>query len=398
MFWIVAAAGIALSAVHPTDCTPFGSERAHVANRLFRALLVRAASDGRKFGCDEVDPLFWSGTAHLLASPSHERALEALDAFFSSAGEKQLARPLERAFLQRQLWALFDWSASQSDTAPRRRALQARLAPVLRRLRLSAGDIRSLPDNYAEAVGSGTFAGDYDPENPQRPFLPNGLFDPRGDWICIVGDDGPAAPAHLSTFSGSTFLVFLRLPGGREPTLAYLDRLRRDRTAQFPPLTAFALVRQALVVDDQGLPIPTVLTELVQVRVYRSVTSRFMNRPATRSDTQAVYEIRLGWRELLAGRSGLRAVGTDEREFPLFASHGSDLFERFATFQTHLRPTLRSCASCHSEPGIDSVRVRGWEPSCPRTLRATEPRWEREAAIGRKRARYDWGLLDGLLR
>ena len=57
-------------------------------------------------------------------------------------------------------------------------------------------------------------------------FLPADLFQPNGSWVLVSAQGGdPAAPAHVAAFFGrSTFLIFMRLPAGREATLAYLKQ------------------------------------------------------------------------------------------------------------------------------------------------------------------------------
>ena len=131
-----------------------------------------------------------------LSQPSHGLALRVLDEFLRTHAETLIRDPLKRAMLQRDLWALFDWSVQQNSVPGRpeykdeKRALQARLAEVMRRLALPQEQIKSLPDNYAQAMASGAFAAQYDPIQPQRIFLPPDLFDPRGPWVCITPSPG----------------------------------------------------------------------------------------------------------------------------------------------------------------------------------------------------------------
>jgi hypothetical protein len=138
--------------------------------------------------------------------------------------------------LRHDLWAVFDWSVAQSSFANNqpqyrkgKQELQVRLAEVLRRLALTPDEIKSLPDNYAQAVASGTFGEQYAPGQPQEPFLPPDLFDPHGRWVCIQPSpesDAGVAVMHVQNFSGrSSFLVFVRLPAGRKVTVDYFESL-----------------------------------------------------------------------------------------------------------------------------------------------------------------------------
>jgi hypothetical protein len=176
------------------DAALYDPNPAHLWNRLYDALLVREDPAGAKYGEDSVDPLLWLNSEHLLAEPSHGRAMRVLDEFLQMHAENQIHDPVKRAILQRDLWAVFDWSAQQEPARDRpryveeKRELQARLAEVLRRLALRPEEIASLPANYGQAVASGAFAKEYDPVHRERAFLPADLFDPMGPWVCINGN------------------------------------------------------------------------------------------------------------------------------------------------------------------------------------------------------------------
>jgi hypothetical protein len=266
----------------------------HIWNRLYRALFTRVARDGREYGYDELDPLLWSETKYLLSGPSNQLAIKLLDEFLKTDAERLIKDPLKRAILQRDLWAVFDWSTLHSDEqTPEKRALQIKLAQVIRRTALSKQQIESLPNSYIEAVAAKSFADQYDPSKPEVPFIPPDLFQKGGPWVALSKFGGDAiALGHVFGLSGrSAFRVFIRLPGGREATLAYIKKLEtfpkqwlaaldsRDpervvpnpATPQFPPGTQLALVRQMMLIDDQANLRPTRLTEDVQIRVHRAI-------------------------------------------------------------------------------------------------------------------------------
>ena len=118
MAWWLQTAGAAMAAVESTIYDP---DPRHLWNQLNQTLFERTAPDGKQFGLDELDILFWRTTDHLLAGPSREKTLAVLDEFISTKGEGLLHDPLKRAWLQRDLWALFDWSAKPfgTRTSPR---------------------------------------------------------------------------------------------------------------------------------------------------------------------------------------------------------------------------------------------------------------------------------------
>jgi hypothetical protein len=339
----------------------------YVWNRLYLALFVRTDAKGKQYGVDSLDPLYWSSTRHLLTGESETGGIRAMDQFLTGHGEKLVRDPLRRAVLQRDLWALFDWAATRNrwermpvgETAAT--ALSQRLADIIRRLALTKEQIGALPDNYAAAIASKAYPDAFDPNHPDRGFLPADLFLEDGPWVCVQMQRFPSlpAPVHTEQFGGrSTFLIFVNLPGGRADTLAYLDKLNHfsepwifDRTRaeqlykksgltlpafpsqdgpwenpqipQLPVGTQFALVRQALLVDDNGELVPTPLTESVQIRVYRAIEPGIAdNHP------QSVFEFELSRQNLFAGKAGgLREIGNEEKGFTTFLTVGIDPFE-----------------------------------------------------------------------
>src|SRR5439155_2173171 len=171
--------------------------------------------------------------------------------------------PLKRAWLQHDLWSLFDWSASPyrgENLVRERQELQRPLAIAIRRLALSRAEIASLPDNYARTE-----------TNILLTTLPRGLSQRDGDWVCVgANGSSPVAPEHVSAFGGrSVFLVMLRLPEGRSAAFSYLGQLRsfertrqpggarealqlNPETPQFPTNTQWTLVRRMCVIDTEG--------------------------------------------------------------------------------------------------------------------------------------------------
>ena len=122
---------------------------------------------------------------------------------------------------------MFDWAAARQDTqAAERRALEMRLARMIRRVALTKDQIAHLPDTYAAAVTSGAFPPRADPRALDRAFLPPDLLDPHGPWLDINDSfTEPIAPQHAATFSHSEFHVRLTVPGGAAATADYLKTL-----------------------------------------------------------------------------------------------------------------------------------------------------------------------------
>jgi hypothetical protein len=401
----------------------------HLWNRLHAALFARTDRDGKPVGGDVLDPPLFPATKHLLNGPSHDAAVKALDEFLAD-GHALVRDPVNRAVMQRDLWAVFDWAAyplgnfyTAGDPIKLRDGpLQTRLAKAVRKLAPANAD--GVPDNYALAVKSKTFPAAFDPAKPNAPFLPPDLFDPNGPWVNVAGPrtaTTPVANEHARVFAGrSVFLVFVKLPGGRAATLAYLDKLnavadpwvRKPRASdeitgqsggpgalkpdlpQFPANTQVALVRLMVVVTDDGRPTPTPLTESVQIRTYREIRNRSKDFPE-----QGLVELKLNRGDLFAGKTGgLRATDMDRPVLSAltFLRSWSDPFEEERD-NLHHRPlkTVEACAACHSPDGIYSVNsyTQLSQYSTARGLVPTDPAAERKRATEWKVGLKDWSQL-----
>jgi len=379
----------------------FSSNPSDIWNRTWCALFLRQDDQGREYGADSLDPLLWYQTHNLLTGESHRLALADLDEFLRTHAEREIQDPLERAVFQRDLWAVFDWAAAGDNYPRERHELEARLAQVIRRVALTPEQIRALPDTYSEAAAG------------RLPLLPPDLFTAGGPWVCLSAwSDQPTAAVH---FTGrSRFLVFMRLPGGRDATLAYVRELRSAhelpltgpdgrflnlKLAQFPAGTEVALVRQAILIDSERRLAPTSLTESVQLRVYRTITPgntfmNFINGPS--SHDQDFFEFRMSRPELFARHSGgLVAVAPRETEFATFSTHGLDDFE--SVHREGRGIILERCRACHVDSGIHSVQSRlQWMDASADPVGGNPVAWETQATIHKKEQQPDFANLSSL--
>ena len=409
---------------HPTLADPD-----HPWNRLRNRLHVRigrelaAASDALSSDLNEHDPLHWSRiwfpepVDYLFRGVPYREAIALLDEFMTRSSEKLEIDPLQRALLQHDLWALFDYVSAPDWSNPlhlepiakqhrgERREFARRLAAIIARLALTNDQIGKLPDNYAAAIAAKSYPSKFDPAHPGQAFLPADLWEPDGPWV-LVGEsaNNPLAIRHTAFFGGrSTFAVFLRLPAGREATVKYLKELREWKPRpgdsippngsaippQAPPRTQFALARRMMTVNRDGELMPTRLTESVQIRVLPDAA-----RPG---DAQTFLEHRLRRLNLAAGKGGgLSAVTADERD-------RSDMLDLGPRNDHEKRePILASCRTCHTDQGILSMnsytgnmdnvsRQHGL-----RTLVDTSLKRQEDSTIAWKQQQYVWGLLSGL--
>lgn len=279
-------------------------------------------------GGDVPGFLAWPKTRHYSEPATFARADRLLDEFLETRGERLISDPLKRAFFQRDLWAVFDHLVGQniahfSDAdlarrraavpdyavkpdelqlddpaaAPRRETLCRKLAVVIQRLALPKAAIEALPDNYAAASQSGLFSARHE-FDCRSDYLPSGLLTKPNEWVEI---DNLPPPSHHDRREGQLAYtswsirgrayhrVFWRFPDGRravEDYLGYLQRngidweksvregfinLKRD-VRQIPVGTETAIIQCMVVLDEQLHPIPTRVTELVHLNVYKNVT------------------------------------------------------------------------------------------------------------------------------
>jgi hypothetical protein len=408
-----------LAAEPPDGIAIFESDSNHIWNRTYACLFVRQSADGKPYGADAIDPLLWPETRYLLTGDSHRHGMACLDEFLGSHAERAVQDPLRRAILQHDLWALFDWVAAGEDLLKERQELEGRLAEAIHRLAITSEQVRTLPDTYDAAVAAQRFASEYDLQKPEQGFLPIDLFRSDGPWVCLSAySNEPTAIVH---FTGrSRFLVFMRLPGGREATLAYVAKLRSQspllrsqyadflnlRLSQFPVGTEVALVRQMIVINNLGKLVPTSLTESVQFRVYHSITLgtkylNYINGPS--SHDQDFFEFRMSRQQLFAAHDGgLLGIAPSQTEFATFSTHGMDAFETKDPIDG-LGAILGRCPACHSDSGIHSVqsRLRWMNPTPDHTGGNRNDyaiAWETRATIRKKEQQRDFKLLQNMGR
>jgi hypothetical protein len=248
------------------------------------------------------------------------------------------------------------------------------VARIIPRLSLTTEEIKNLPDNYAEAVAA---------KEPW--YLPADLWNPKGPWV-LLGEKNnfmPLAMNHVHFFGGrSTFFVFLRLPDGREQTEKYLAALRKLAPGAtpdpFPPGAEAVLVRQLQLIDDQGKPVTTNVTETLQTRA-------------------GSFELKLNRRAFLEGKPSLKATGENdsERDYLLFIGENAGQGPS---------KVLPSCAKCHTGVGgINSVfsaqrfKPIPLIPTAKRELIATQREDVEISSRAWAANRFEWGLLRGLI-
>lgn len=354
--------------------------------------------------------------ARLLTGEGYAGALKALDDFVAHHGEKLTRDPVKRALLQSELWATFDHvSDGTGESQVRRNAIARRCAILIERLALSDAEIAALPDTYALTAKSRFYPPVYDPLRVDATFLPDDLFVDARPWVMLSASakeiSQPAATQHVKATQGrSVFYPMIRLPAGREATLAYLKELAvfpepyvsneiyrsypyarsalrfNPALPQFPAGTQVALVRRMVLVDSRGELRVSPITESIQLRVY--VIDPKLAQPGEQAN-QRFFELNLAPSELLEGKGGLRASGgTPSGRHPLF--------ERATLFSQG-----NNCNNCHGDVGALSLNTYthlfGTLPNSP-WFEPSDEKWQDKNTLDWKKRDYTWGLLSALLQ
>jgi hypothetical protein len=373
--------------VHTTDpllrVTMYDPNPNHLWNRLHQALHVRLTDLGnaekeqallpgdQSHHAFELDAFLWPNrSTYLRFGKPHKTALVVLDEFLARDGEKLVREPIKRAFLQRDLWALFDWTRSWHTDVPGR-DLRSRLAKAIQRLALSAEEIKALPDNLAAVAAS-----------KKLPGFPVDLWDAPGPWV-LIGDDNKntngartITPVHDSFFDGrSAFLVFIRADDSRDKTIKFMKQLNENSK---PALARVALVRRMLLIDNQGRIRLTPITETVQLR-----------------EDGAGREFKLDRTDFLEGKiqQSIRCIRDDDNERPelLFMGYNAGY---------NPAPILKSCFGCHQGSDLNSQTQIFSERAGPRRTRPRliDSTLDDEVAkcIRWKSNQFMWGKLQGL--
>jgi hypothetical protein len=384
----------------------------HPWNRLYHALYLRGFESSHVDGGvyagiheESLDPLLWVRTKYLIQT-NYQEIIALLDDLIANRADELIQDPTKRAFMQRDLWAVFDWaysaSAGQRDSA-QGAALLHRLAVLMKRLALPREQIDNLTDNYAAKTASSVYSRELDltsylrlgqimqleERNPnwnerfayrKNPIhfvinpapLPKSFNDPSDVWALLSNRsvDRPLAISHAFSFSGrSTFLCYVRFPAGREEAAKYLSNVNEVNERESEPAvssntpvdptqdtqvfhdpdlpdpsigTQFALVRRMNLIDPDGQIVASPLVETVQLRIFDE-----MELPSVilegRVKCLLHAEYRVNRQDLFAGKAvGLRSISAEDREY-------RTLFNTHGIDMHEFDPVLQFCADCHSQ-------------------------------------------------
>src|SRR5262245_23900188 len=208
------------------------------------------------------DPLYpsfftFAGAAQALMEPRYSMLRTALA---DALGESRDRPALDRALMQGDVWAAFDILSGyrrivgpQGESLDERRSeLSPMLARFIRKLALTPEEIKRLPDNYAAA------------SVVHR--LPD-LFGTRSEWMEISWF--PDRLHDDSVHFRRAARVFIKAKSQRANRQAFLNELRESGSDRAVGIDAVALVIQSMLIDSDGVVVPSPITLEVQQRSFK---------------------------------------------------------------------------------------------------------------------------------
>jgi hypothetical protein len=370
---------------YPSDVTRLGEyDRKRRRGELNPGPIARRIEGG-----DMMNLLAWGHTLQFSEPASFERENKVLDEFIQGHGENLIDDPLKKAFLQRDLWAVFDHLIGQDiarfaeGSRQRREILSHKLAIIIKRLALSRSAIQTLPNNYQMAARSDYFSAD-GAFDSNRNYFPRDLFSNPAEWVEIDTSPEPlnTADKHEGQINlvardirgRSYYRIFFRFPGGRKSVEQYLDYLANEavdwqkaarqgfmalkpNARQIPDGAQAAIVQFMVVLDDQLRPTPTDVAESVRLSVYKNAVGT--PDPETNSGAGVIFRIYTGRRRLLFDnlkQGGLERLADDAPTYTVLINGEQDW-----GISARQQTVVQSCVGCHmhetSRVGVFSLNT-----------------------------------------
>jgi hypothetical protein len=352
---IVVASSVGIYAADPNDSW----------NRIFRALFTRTVTarvsdafpEGAPFeafqvrmgsfpirlsrqklrrpelGDRAIEPLYPTFfTAEGPAQALNERFAELTTALRDALDETKNRSAIERALMQADAWAAYDIIYNTRprpgiDNPQRKAMLLNLLRQFVRKLALTSDEIKSLKNNYLDAVSERKL--------PQ-------LFSPESRWLEI--ELQPRRLHDEATKFRRATRVFVR--PRKQPTdpVQFVDSLKYNQ--HHDQVEAVALIIQNLLIDKSGRVVPS--------PVFTDVQFRFFKHDAkTGVITAELQQFELSRRKLLNEPTSGGFVGYLSASPAYLAAAGND-YEFASPIDEAEAPVLvplrTRCAQCHNAP------------------------------------------------
>ena len=358
-------------------------------NLLRLGLQVSTATFERnEVGDRAIDPLYPSSlegavSPWVLSDPTYSEFTKALH---DALNENVPRSPIARALMQSDLWSAHDiffnplLRADEQELGERRRSVVDLLARLIRKIALSAEEIKSLPDNYSAAM--------------RQHSLPD-LFRKDSGWIEVQWFPGHAHDNQAGYRRVSR--IFVKPTHPPRDMQKFLDERPGRNDPPAADLDGVALVMQLLLIDAHGEVRPTTLSTDVEVRLFERTSEGVFKRTAIQ-----VCEIS---RRLFLRDPGSGGLVEEEENSPAYAGNftfasnyfmvGMGQFQVGPPVQINLRTR---CVMCHFDSNLTQVRTFSIAiPPHPPRVKQLNPAAHEEADfdIAAKKKRNDFQSLHG---
>ncbi len=372
----------------------------HLWNEIYGMLHTRPVAGVPSH--DPLDPLLLCGSQYLSSGESLERFDALLDRFAREHGESQITENSRRAFMQHDLWTVFDWlyrgcsNASYTgegyvlseprEPSERNYQIMAKLVTAIRALALTEGEIAALPDNYLPLktkLGSSSL-----------PHIELNTLD--REWLYLGRSGAPIAASHTLARDGrNVFFELIRVPGGSELVFKTPphEEPRLVPTGQALPIgTRAVLVRRKILLSKEGDMILSPITESIQARTFTLL-----------KEEPELYEI-TPLRYFVDPLNSLTKIGDERTEIQSLA---------LSIVKREPRPNevstigkLQSCTMCHQGASRETNALfaisrprgfgaTGWDEPVTK-LTKSNPNWTFEVVRKWKRHDSSFGFLSAL--
>jgi hypothetical protein len=401
---------IAWPQLSPTSCSGtepiYDESPAHPWNKLRRTFYSHTFSNGEVYEHDAALDPPWSNWAPFYNDQAFHAQVVAILEEFLAQPEDQLQgqQPLRRAIMVRDLWPVLDAQtkkhlAKGEDAADRQATLRGLLAKAMARLKLSAEEVKQLPDNYQTALEKGLFPTRFDAASPKSHFLPPDLFKAEGAWVPFATDNDQVGAVQHITHSNyrTVFVPMMRAADDRQVTLDFLSRYTKSRgKIAVPDGTVLALVRRTVLPATSGELMVTPLMESLQLIVVNQAGDHRFKFVLDRA-------------AMLNGGNGLRPVTEKEPvdayafesgglhpHYPNYDADGERLvFGRYAGPASRGMPSLNNCIACHGKSVGRQLFANTHASSVGRAIPTTFDE-QANLILSQKQDSFSWGMYQAL--
>lgn len=261
---------------------------------------------------------------------SEQASTELTAALQLALNENKIRSPIERALMQADVWAAYDivyekGVESGVDTQERKPALLSLLRRFIRKLALTTNEMKTLRNNYLDAVNESK--------------VPK-LFSPESGWLEIelLPD---RSHDYAADFRRAT-RVFVKPRTKPANPRQFVESLKYNK--HHDQVEAVALVMQNLLIDTAGRVVPSPLFAEAQFRFFK-------NDPRTGAVSAEPLQLELSRRKLLTEPSSGGFVEYSPASPAFLTSSGNDF--NFASWIDEAKavvmvPLRVRCTQCHN--------------------------------------------------